>query len=197
MKFSPRIAVSATLLSAFALSSPILDCPAQAQAASAKPNFSSKKYGFSVWFPRTPQTGQRPLNQPGFSQKTVEFFYVPLQPNAVSYTVVPLQMPREAGKQPLQSFFNGVQTGILESSNGRTVASRSLTTNGWPSRHFEWIFSSPTQTSTKPVNFVGKARLFRRGSQSFQVLAVAPAAQMTRNRAQVDKVLNSFRLEKR
>lgn len=189
MKFpSSRLVLSAICLAAIAATP-----PAMAQKASAKPTFTSKKYGFSLYLPQTPQTQKKALPAQ-IGGGSTDIYFTP--PNPVSYSIVPIMLPAAAAGLPQKLYFDSVQQGILQSSNGKSVGARDVKVNGLTARDFLWSFSTPTPDSKAPVTFAGETRIYKFGRRTFQFTAVVKSADRAKNQAQIDKVLGSIVIKK-
>ena len=163
------------------------------RAQATKPNFSSKKHGFSLYLPQKPAASTRPKPAMLGGGK-VETFATPMTP--VSYSIVPIVLPDAAKGLSQKLYFDSVQTGILQSSKGKAVSSKTLKVGGQTARDFHYSFATPTATSKTPVKFLGQTRIYKLGARTYQFTAIAPAADFAKNRAQTAKVFGSIQIAK-
>ena len=192
-----KIHFSLAVLAAVCLAPTVATSPAWAQTAKAKatvkPTFTSKKYGFSLYLPQTPQTQKQAL-PPQIGGGSTDIYFTP--PTPVSYSIVPIKLPAKASKISQKSYFDGVQRGILLSSNGKIVGVRDVKVNGQTARDVQWSFSAPTPKSKTPVKFAGRTRIYKIGRRTFQFTALVKEAQRAKNGAQIAKVLGSIVINK-
>ena len=173
----------------FALCATLLGALAPVAHAQTKPNFVSKKHGFSIYLPQKPTASTRP--KPAMlGGGTLEVFTT--KPAPVSYSIVPLTLPAAAKNVPQKTYFDSVQSGILQSSRGKAVSARDLKVGGQTVRAFGWSFAAPTVTSKAPVKFSGETRIYKIGARTYQFTALVPTAQLAAHRAQIAKVLGSI-----
>ena len=168
---------------------------APAKVAPAQPTFTSKKYGFALYLPKTPQTQKKQLPAQ-IGGGSTDIYYTLPQP--VSYSIVPIVLPTAAAKVSQKAYFDGVQSGILQSSGGKgkAVSSRDVKVNGQIARDFGWTLSAPTADSKKPVQFSGQTRIYKVGRRTFQFTALVKSAERAKNQAQINKVLGSIVITK-
>ena len=188
-----KIHVSRAVLAAVCLAPTVATAPALAQSAktkaTVKPTFTSKKYGFALYLPQTPQTQKKALPA-AIGGGSTDVYFTP--PTPVSYSIVPIVLPAKAGNISQKLYFDGVQKGILLSSNGKAVGVRDVKVNGKTARDFQWSFSAPTAQSQTPVKFAGRTRIYKIGRRTFQFTAVVKSADFAKNQAQINKVLGSI-----
>ena len=188
-----KIHFSLAVLAAVCLALTVAMSPALAQTAPAKATFISKKYGFSLYLPQTPQTRKQAL-PPQIGGGSTDIYFTPPQP--VSYSIVPIKLPAKASNISQKSYFDGVQQGILLSSKGKIVGVRDVKVNGQTARDVQWSFSTPTPDSKTPVKFAGRTRIYKIGRRTFQFTAVVKSADFAKNQAQISKVLGSIVIRK-
>lgn len=193
-----KIHISRANLLAITLTSIAATAPAFAQSAPTKATFTSKKYGFSLYLPTTPQVVAHP-KPPEMGGGTLEVFVAKAKP--IVYTVVPIILPAKVAKMATSqtAYFDGVQTGILAASKkmkGKAVSSRTIQVNGQTVRAFVASFESPIATSKTPVKFISETRSYKIGARTYQFGAVAPATDFAKNQAQIRKVLDSVVIAK-
>ncbi len=192
-----KIHFSLVVLSAVCLAPTVATSPAWAQTAktkaTVKPTFTSKKYGFSLYLPQTPQTQKKQL-PPQIGGGSTDIYFTPPQP--VSYSIVPIKLPAKASNISQKLYFDGVQQGILLSSKGKIVGVRDVKVNGQTARDVQWSFSTPTPDSKTPVKFAGRTRIYKIGRRTFQFTAVVKSADFAKNQAQISKVLGSIVIAK-
>ena len=167
--------------------------PAIAQAAPVKPNFTAKKYGFSLYLPQTLQSQKKEL-PPQIGGGSTDIYYTP--PKPVSYSIVPIVLPKEASKTSQKEHFDSVQEGILQPSRGKALGSRDVKVNGVVARDFRWSFSTPIPESKTPVKFSGQTRIYKVGRRTYQFTALVKSADLAKNKAQIAKVLGSIVIAK-
>ena len=188
-----RATLLALCLAPLAATAPTFAQTAPVKTALAKPTFTSKKYGFSLYLPQTPQTQKKQLPA-AIGGGSTDIYFVKPQP--VSYSIVPITLPKRAGGLSQKAYFDSVQQGILLSSKGQLVGARDVKVNGQTARDFQWSFSAPTPTSKTPVKFAGRTRIYKIGLRTWQFTAIIPQAQRAKNAAQISKVLDSIVIAK-
>ena len=187
-----RVALFALCLAPLAATAPALAQTAPTKAT-VKPTFTSKKYGFSLYLPQTPQTRKKAL-PPQIGGGSTDIYFTP--PTPVSYSIVPIVLPAEAGNIPQKLYFDSVQSGILQSSRGKALDSHDVKVNGLTARDFLWSFSTPTPDSKTPITFAGQTRIYKVGLHTYQFTAVVKSANKAKNQAQINKVLGSIVIAK-
>ena len=189
---SSRLALFAFFLAPIAATAPV-----SAQSAKplspAKATFTSKKYGFSLYLPQTPQTQKKALPAQ-IGGGSTDIYFTP--PNPVSYSIVPIVLPAAARNIPQKLYFDSVQQGIVQSAKGKAVGSRDVKVNGLTARDFLWSFSTPTPESKTPVTFAGQTRIYKVGLRTYQFTAVVKSSDKAKNQAQINKVLGSIVIAK-
>ncbi len=185
-------AVLAAIIPLGCAQTPATETTAPAQVvpavAPAKPTFTSEKHGFALYLPSEPQVREQPIPE-DMGGGTIETFVV--APDPVAYVIVPMKLPQSAADLEIKRFFDNVQAGQMESTNGELVSSRDTTFNGHTVREMESSFSTPTPDSKTPVKFINQVRIYRVGDRSMQFAALVPESKRAANQVQIDKVLNS------
>lgn len=180
-------------LTLIAATAPAFAQNAPVKAAPTKPTFTSKKYGFALYLPSTPQTQKKQL--PAALGGGTTDIYATL-PNPVSYSIVPILLPAAAKGLPQKTYFDSVQQGVLLSSKGKTIGARDVKINGTTARDFQWSFSTPTPESKTPVKFNGRTRIYKIGPRTLQFTAVVKSADYAKGQAQIVKVMDSIVIAK-
>ncbi len=162
--------------------------PALPKVAPAKATFTSKEHGFALYLPSEPEQQQQKMPA-DMGEGTIDSFVI--APDPVAYTVVVMKMPQAAVDMDEARFFDGVEKGILESTQGERLGSQDVEVNGRNPRELKTSFSTPTDESETPVKFVTQSRIYRVGERNLQFFAIVPEAKREANQAQIDKVLNS------
>ena len=188
-----RVALGVACLSPALVALPVIAQGAPTSPAPTKPTFTSKKYGFSLYLPSTPQTQKKEL-PPQIGGGSTDIYYT--LPKPVSYSIVPIVLPAAAANIPQKLYFDSVQSGIIQPAKGKALGSRDVRVNGQIARDFLWSFSTPMPNSKTPVTFAGQTRIYKIGRRTFQFTALVKSAGKAKNQAQINKVLNSIVITK-
>lgn len=148
------------------------------------PNFTSEDAKFSIYFPAKPTEKRTPTKD---REKDSETFQFLSETAAVSYIVIAITIPPNVDSSDAADFINGMQQGFLEA--GATLEkSRDINLDGVPGRELR----------TNMLNGTASSRIYMYLTPriSYQIVAVGLKKDMQSQQAQIEKVLNSFRLKK-
>lgn len=175
--FSPRKYLQPGLLSLIALSV----APVWAQT---QPNYTARKDGYAVWLPTKPQKGSR---QVATSAGPMNAQFVTSKSGPLTYIVIPVPLPSRIPSAKRGEFLQGVERGFMQSvrqNKGRLQSSRALTYRGFMGREI---------SVSLPPNAM-RARFLIASLRCYQIIVVGPKGALNKNPAQVQKVLNSFKI---
>lgn len=153
-----------------------------APAAKSPPPYVNKREGFAISLPGKPKMGSRVANLPNGKTMKANFYSVAKPP--LTYIVIPVRLPGTPKGAQIDQFLNGVQLGFTRRAGIKLLSSKKIRLQNYPGR--EVLLQAGTNLT--------RVRYFVAGSRSFQVLAISPQNGADKYRAQISKVLDSFRI---
>ena len=153
-----------------------------APAAKTPPPYTNKREGFAISLPGKPKAGSRVATFPNGKKAKANFYSVVKAP--LTYIVIPVQLPGTPKGVQIDQFLDGVQRGYTRRAGIKVLSSKKMSLQGYPGR--EVLLQAGANLT--------RIRYFVAGSRSFQVLAISPQNGADKYRAQINKVLDSFRI---
>ena len=161
--------------------------PREVPLSKTAPTFSSAADGYALWLPSKPTQSSRAQQIAG---KSVAFRVVTASAAPFTFAVVSARLPAGMKTPDARRQLDAVQSGFLipaTRAGFSLQSSQDLRSNGVIGR--ELIVGSKTQPNLIRV------RLFFKAPMSYQVMAVGPKNPSAAQRAQVGRVLDSFRMK--
>lgn len=155
-------------------------------AGRTAPSYTAKADGYALWLPGRPQQSVKKATMPGLGAVSIR--YVALSARPVAYAVVPTPLPPGYWPGSAGEVLQGIQAGFVSSSKGKLVSSRSIKLGRYPGR--EIVVDMGGAASGVRM----RGRFFVAPKRSYQVMAMARPAQLAANKAQIQKVLDSFQI---
>ena len=169
-----------TLFLAAALIAPALS--SSVQAAPAAPTYTSKSDGYAVYLPGKPQVSSRTTALPNGASIKVNFVSVSRPP--LTFLVIPLRLPSAPNSKQAAEFLTGVERGFTMSTQAKLISSKKIALGSSPGR----------EILVKVGTNLMKARFYVAGKKSYQIIAISPQNGGAKYKAQIAKVLDSFRI---
>lgn len=166
---------------------PALAKPHVLPVSKTTPNFADAADGYAIFLPGTPK---RTTMTREFAGKKIAFHIVSATSGGFSYAVITTRAPAGVESPPPARQLDFVQEGFLVPAKnaGFTLSRREdLLSNGVLGR--ELILAS----KTNPGQI--RARLFFKNPVSYQLVAAGKAAPNAAQKAQITRVLDSFRIQ--
>ncbi len=160
--------------------------PRLLQPSATTPTFKSAADGFSIYFPSKPMKSTREEELAGHK---IPFHIVSAQANGMAFVVVSARTPANVKTSSASRQLDFTQQGFMAPAKGAgysLLSRQELLLGAVPGR--ELLISAPS----KPNQI--RARLFFQAPMSYQVLAIVPKKATAAQRAQVVRVLDSFRI---
>ncbi len=147
-------------------------------------NFSPKTGEFSVFFPVTPIEQQTEV--PSEAGPLATRVYI-ANTTAITYVVVSTAIPDNAGVSNTKVFLDAAEKGMLKTSQGKLEKSEEINLAGMAGREL--------RTSMRNGAAFSNVRIYVTPKSSYSVMAVGMKEKLASNKAQIAKVLDSFRLK--
>ena len=146
-------------------------------------NFTSQSAGFSIYLPTKPteKTVPSAANKQGLP---IQMFQAEARP--ITYVVLAIEIPSGAGTSDVAAFFKGVEGGFAQGGRAKIEKRRDIMLGTVPGRELH--------TSTHNGAASTRVRAFLADGKTYQVMAVGLKKDAQKQQAQIDKVLDSFRI---
>ena len=148
------------------------------------PSFTSKERGFAVWLPVVPVPTQQEQKLPTGQTMTAHIFLA--QSNPVSYGIVATPIPAGVDVSNTKAQLDATQGGFISSSQAKLIKSEDIQIGGFQGREIT--------TSSLGGAATGRTRFLMTPKSSYLFFAAGEKAAMQSQKAQVDKVLDSFQI---
>ena len=155
----------------------------KAVSQSGVTNFTPKTGGFSIYFPTKPTESTKSAPAAGTILKAM--IYQSATP-AVTYMVLTTPIPDDVDFANPAKFLDPAQKGMLESSKGQLVKSEDIHLSNIPGRE---VHSSMLNGAA-----LCRTRMYLTPKVSYMVMAVGEKDKFNSQKAQIDKVFNSFKV---
>ena len=164
-----------------------------AVTARGETNFASEYAGFSIYFPTKPSEKRTP-GQSQWGRYDTYVFQSETKP--VSYIVVVRTNPPLLDKSNAQSLIDGLEKSFTSSPGSRVQKRRDISLNGAASNNAETEIVPGREIVAEMRNgaIAARVRIFSSPRASYQIVAVGNKKEFAGQNAQIEKVLNSFRL---
>jgi hypothetical protein len=145
-------------------------------------NFTSRKAGFSIYFPVKPTEN---ITEQKTEWGTHETMVFQSETAPVTYIVFVITIPPSVDTSDPERFLNGVEKGLLEESKAKVLKHREFNLQGMPSRELHTSLLDGKALSRNYICF--------KPNVTYQIMAVAMKDEFKKQQKQIDKVFKSFR----
>uniref|UniRef100_A0A832H0L6 DUF1795 domain-containing protein n=1 Tax=Oscillatoriales cyanobacterium SpSt-402 TaxID=2282168 RepID=A0A832H0L6_9CYAN len=169
--------------------------PAQAQqstplAPAAATNtqwqpFTPAKGGFTITMPSQPTERTQSLDTPAGNINTY-FYSSSSNGGTVNYTVSYVDLPKGASEMPAALLLEAIASGLTGDERVKVLSEKVITLDNHPGREFK--IESPTKSIVRHRAYLVNQRVY-------QVVAEVPAAQESTLGKDVERFLESFKLQ--
>ncbi len=147
-------------------------------------NYTSKESKFSIYLPTKPTESHK--NQQAMAQ-TYEVAQFQSEAAPITYIVLAIKIPKTADVSNTGAFLDGVQSGFLQSASAKLESRRDLSLAGAPGLEMSCSLNNGAA--------LGRVRVYVVPPLSYQIMAVGLKKDFNGQNKQIDKVLNSFRID--